>query len=250
MESAKEEAHETSLSSEQEDQDAESEIEQMSSSELSLSVLSGLLEFEVVQHYDKLRKLELTLMDQVINLNLDEGEFHEEAIVSLQKRISMIQVMLKLLKQTLAHETKFETSKPECSDIRSRVGPSGVPGNLRIPGRRMTKLEEKEATSSTESESDYHMMKREQSASDHSSSSGSDSRRQARIPRGVANPSVGLFESSTGSGDWLKKLDNLPKLKTSTKDIVKVLEFQFSFKILIKAKGLQEGVLGCHSWFC
>ena len=104
------------------------------------------------------------------------------------------------------------------------------------------KLEEKEAISSTELESDYHMMKREQSASDCSSSSGSDSRRQAKIPRGVANPSVGLFESSTGSGDWLKKLDNLPKLKTPTKDVVKVLEFQFLFKILMKAEGLQEGV--------
>ena len=83
MESTKEEAHETPLSLEQEDQDAESEIEQMSSSELLLSVLSGSLEFEVVQRYDKLRKLEFTLMDQVINLNLDEGEFHEEAIASL-----------------------------------------------------------------------------------------------------------------------------------------------------------------------
>ena len=41
----------------------------------------------------------------------------------------------------------------------------------------MTKLEEKEATSSTESESDFHVMKREQSASDRSSSSGSDSRK-------------------------------------------------------------------------
>ena len=119
MESAKEEAHETPLSLEQEDQDAESEIEWMSSSELLLSVLSGSLKSEVVQHYDKLRKLELTLMDQVINLTLDEGEFHEEAIVSLQKRISMIQVTLKLLKQTLARETKFETSEPEYSDIRS-----------------------------------------------------------------------------------------------------------------------------------
>ena len=177
MESAKEEAHEMPLSLEQEDQDAESEIERMSLSELSLSVSSGSLKFEVVQRYDKLRKLELTLMDQVINLNLDEGEFHEEAIASLQKQISTIQVMLKLLKQTLARETKFETSEPEYSDIRSRVGPSGVPGNLRIPGRRMTKLEEKEATSSTESESDNHVMKREQSASDCSSSSGSDSRR-------------------------------------------------------------------------
>ena len=58
-------------------------------------------------------------MDQVINLTLDEGEFHKEAIVSLQKRISTIQVMLKLLKQTLAHETKFETSEPKYSDIRS-----------------------------------------------------------------------------------------------------------------------------------
>ena len=84
---------------------------------------------------------------------------------------------MKLLKQTLAHETKFETSEPEYSDIRSRVGPSGVSGNLRIPGRRMTKLEEKEATSSTESESDYHVMKKEQSASDRSSSSGSDLKR-------------------------------------------------------------------------
>ena len=35
----------------------------------------------------------------------------------------------------------------------------------------MTKLEEKEATSSTESGSDYHVMKREQFASDCSSSS-------------------------------------------------------------------------------
>ena len=103
------------------------------------------------------------------------------------------------------------------------------------------KLEEKEATSSTESESNYHMMKREQSVSDHSSLSGSDSRRQAKILRGVANSSVGLFESFTGSGDWLKKLDNLPKLKTPMKDIMKVLEFQFSFKILMKAKDLQEG---------
>ena len=192
MESTKEEAHGTSLSLEQEDQDAESEIEQMSSSELLLSVLSGLLKFEVVQCYDKLRKLELTLMDQVINLNLDEGEFHEDAIVSLQKQISMIQVMLKLLKQTLAHETKFETSEPEYSDIRSQVGSSGVPGNLRIPGRRMTKLEEKEATSSTKLESDFHIMKREQSASDCSSSSGSDSKRRARILREVVNPSVGF----------------------------------------------------------
>ena len=116
-------------------------------------------------------------MDQVINLTLDEGEFHEEAIVSLQKRISMIQVMLKLLKQTLAHETKFKTLEPEYSDIRSQVGPSGVSGNLRIPGRRMTKLEEKEATSSTELELDYHVMKRKQSVSDHSSLSGSDSKR-------------------------------------------------------------------------
>ena len=72
---------------------------------------------------------------------------------------------------------KFETSEPEYSNIRSQVGPSGVPGNLRIPGRRMTKLEEKEATSLTESEPDFHMMKREQSASDCSSLSGSDSRR-------------------------------------------------------------------------
>ena len=54
----------------------------------------------------------------------------------------------------------------------------------------MTKLEEKEATSSTELESDYHMMKREQFVSDCSSSSGSNSRRQAKIPRGVANPLV------------------------------------------------------------
>ena len=149
----------------------------MSSSELSLSVLSGSLESEVVQHYDKLRKLELTLMNQVINLNLDEGEFHKEAIVSLQKRISTIQVTLKLLKQTLAHETKFKTLELEYSDIRSQVGPSGVPRNLRIPGRRMTKLEEKKATSSTELGSDYHVMKRKQSASNCSSLSGSDSRR-------------------------------------------------------------------------
>ena len=85
MESAKEEAHEMPLSSEQEDQDAESEIEWMSLSELLLSVSSGSLESEVVQCYDKLRKLELTLIDQEINLTLDEGEFHEEAIVSLQK---------------------------------------------------------------------------------------------------------------------------------------------------------------------
>ena len=85
MESAKEEAYEMPLSLEQEDQDAESEIEWMLSSELLLSVSSGSLESEVVQHYDKLRKLELTLMDQVINLNLDEGEFHEDAIASLQK---------------------------------------------------------------------------------------------------------------------------------------------------------------------
>ena len=53
--------------------------------ELLLSILLGSLESEVVQHYDKLRKLELILMDQVINLNLNEGEFHEEAIASLQK---------------------------------------------------------------------------------------------------------------------------------------------------------------------
>ena len=106
----------------------------------------------------------------------------------------------------------------------------------------MIKLEEKEATSSTKSESDYHIMKRKQSVLDHSSSSGSDSRRQARIPRGVANPSVGLFELSTDSGDWLKKLNNLPKLKTPTKDVAKVLEFQFLFKILMKVGGLQEGV--------
>ena len=177
MESAKEEAHETPLSLEQEDQDAESEIEQMSSSELSLSVLSGSLEFKVVQCYDKLRKLKLTLMDQMINLTLNEGEFHEEAIASLQKQISIIQVTLKLLKQTLACETKFKTSEPEYSDIRSQVGLSGVLGNLKIPGRRMTKLEEKEATSSTESESNYYVMKREQSVSDCSSLSGSDSRR-------------------------------------------------------------------------
>ena len=85
MESAKEEAHETPLSLEQENQDVESEIEQMLLSELLLSVSSGSLESEVVQRYDKLRKLELTLMDQIINLNLNEGEFHEEAIVSLQK---------------------------------------------------------------------------------------------------------------------------------------------------------------------
>ena len=107
------------LSSKQEDQDVKSEIEWMLSSELLLSVSSGSLKSEVVQCYDKLRKLELTLMDQVINLTLDEGEFHEEAIASLQKQISMIQVMLKLLKQTLAHETKFKTSEPEYSDIRS-----------------------------------------------------------------------------------------------------------------------------------
>ena len=44
MESAKEEAYKMSLSLEQEDQDAESEIEQMSSSELLLSVSSGSLE--------------------------------------------------------------------------------------------------------------------------------------------------------------------------------------------------------------
>ena len=60
MESAKEEAHEMPLSLKQEDQDVESEIEQMLSSELLLSVSSGSLESEVVQHYDKLRKLELT----------------------------------------------------------------------------------------------------------------------------------------------------------------------------------------------
>ena len=48
MKSAKEEAHETPLSLEQEDQDAESEIEQMLSSELLLSVLSGSLKSEVV----------------------------------------------------------------------------------------------------------------------------------------------------------------------------------------------------------
>ena len=74
----------------------ESENERMSSSELSLSVSSGSLESEVVQRYDKLRKLELTLMDQVIKLTVDKGEFHEEAIASLQKRISTIQVTLKL----------------------------------------------------------------------------------------------------------------------------------------------------------
>ena len=49
MESAKEEAHETPLSSEQEDQNVESEIEQMLLFELLLSVLSGSLESEVVQ---------------------------------------------------------------------------------------------------------------------------------------------------------------------------------------------------------
>ena len=48
----------------------------------------------------------------------------------------------------------------------------------------MTKLEEKEATSSTESESDYHMMKREQSASDRSSLSGSDSKRVSQNTEG------------------------------------------------------------------
>ena len=56
MESAKEEAHEMPLSLEQEDQDAESEIERMSLSELLLSVSSGSLESEVVQCYDKLRE--------------------------------------------------------------------------------------------------------------------------------------------------------------------------------------------------
>ena len=85
MESAKEEADEMSLSSEQKNQDVESEIEQMSLSELLLLVSSGSLESEVVQCYDKLKKLKLTLMDQVINLTLDEGEFHEKAIASLQK---------------------------------------------------------------------------------------------------------------------------------------------------------------------
>ena len=109
---------------------------------------------------------------------------------------------------------------------------------MRIPKRRITKLEEKEVTSSTELESNYHMMKREQSASDCSSLSGSDSKRQTRIPRGVANPSVGLFESFIGLGDWLKKLDNLLKLKTLMKNIMKILEFQFLFKILMKVEGL------------
>ena len=79
MESAKEEAQEMLLSLEQEDQNAESEIEWMSLSKLSLTVSLGSLESKVVQHYDKLRKLELTLMDQMIKLNLDEGEFHKEA---------------------------------------------------------------------------------------------------------------------------------------------------------------------------
>ena len=41
----------------------------------------------------------------------------------------------------------------------------------------MTKLEEKEATSLTELESDFHVMKREQSVSNRSSSSGSNLRR-------------------------------------------------------------------------
>ena len=57
----------------------------MLSFELLLSILLRSLESEIVQHYYKLRKLELTLMDQVINLTLNKGEFHEEAIVSLQK---------------------------------------------------------------------------------------------------------------------------------------------------------------------
>ena len=92
------------------------------------------------------------------------------------------------------------------------------------------KLEEKEATSSTESESDYHMMKRELFVSDHSSLSGSDSKKQARIPRGVANPSVGLFESSTGSGDWLKKCNNLPKLKPQQRMLQKSLSFSFHLR--------------------
>ena len=106
METVKEEIYETPLSSKQENQDAKSEIEQMLLFELLLLVLSRSLKFEVVQCYNKLRKLELTLMDQVIELTLDEGEFHEE-------------VMLKLLKQMLTCETKFKTSEPKYLDIRS-----------------------------------------------------------------------------------------------------------------------------------
>ena len=70
MESVKEETHETPLCLKQEDQDVESEIEWMLLSELLLSVLLELLKFEVVQCYDKLRKLEFTLMDQVIGLTI------------------------------------------------------------------------------------------------------------------------------------------------------------------------------------
>ena len=83
MESAKKEAHEMPLSLEQEDQDAESEIEQMSLSELSLSVLSKSLESEVVQCYDKLRKLELTLMDQVIIFFFFEADFIQLVVLNL-----------------------------------------------------------------------------------------------------------------------------------------------------------------------
>ena len=83
MESTKEEAYEMLFSSEQKDQNVKSEIEQMSLSELLLLVLLGSLKSKVVQCYDKLKKLELTLMDQMIKFNLNEGEFHEDAIVSL-----------------------------------------------------------------------------------------------------------------------------------------------------------------------
>ena len=221
IESTKEEAYKTPLSSEQKNQDVKSKIEQMLLFELLLLVSLESLKSKVVQ----LRKLELTLMDQVIKLNLDEGEFHKDVIASLQKWISIIQVTLKLLKQMLACEIKFKTLEPEYSDIRSWVGLSDVSGNLRIPGRRITKLEEKEATSSTELKSNYHIMKREQFVLNCSFSSGSDSKKWARIPRGVANPSVGLFESFMGLEDWLKKLNNLSKLKTPMKNIAKVLEF-------------------------
>ena len=70
------------------------------------------------------------------------------------------------------------------------------------------------------------------------SSSQPDSGRQARALREVATLSVGLPKPTTGSGEYVKNL----KLKTPTKDVVKILEFQFLFKILMKAEGFQEGL--------
>ena len=48
------------------------------------------MESEVSQYYNKLRKLELMLLDQVIELTGDKGKFHVEAIMSLQNQISTI----------------------------------------------------------------------------------------------------------------------------------------------------------------